>query len=672
MWYRTGLVCALVLLSGMALAAAAADPPVTVSQDGAAFTLTNGSLSAKVDKTTGNLLSLKYHGLETMGFTSGVHAGYWEQNPAKAAHLAATLSIDPAVNGGERAEVSVKGISDGKAVDGGGQPGGSTLCDLEIRYSLGRHDSGLYTYAIFTHQANYAATQIGESRFGVKLDGKVFDWMSIDSRRNKLMPSGYDWDHGTETNAKEARRLTTGPYAGQVEHKYDYSALQFDIPAFGWSSTKQHIGLYFINPSMEYLSGGATKVELTGHLDNGDGGDPTLLDYWRGTHYGGSELRIAAGEVWSKVVGPIFIYLNSAADPNAMYKDALARAARETAKWPYDWVQGVDYPKRNERSTVRGRLILDDPQAARKELPNLLVGLAYPDAIVSSAAAAPASATVPPPGDGAPGRGGFPGRGGRGGFRGPVSVTWQNDAKHYQFWVRGAANGRFTIPNVRPGKYQLHAIADGVLGEFAKADIMVEAGRPIDLGKLEWKPVRYGKQLWDIGVPNRSGAEFFKGDDYFHWGWYLEYPKLFPNDVNYTIGKSDYRKDWFFEQVPHAEREDPTGRGSGRATTWTVAFQLPNAPQGKATLRLALAGVGARSIDVTVNGQPAGSVTGLMYNATINRDGIQGAWVEKDVRFDASLMTAGANVLKLTIPAGGLTSGIIYDYLRLELDETAK
>ena len=103
------------------------------------------------------------------------------------------------------------------------------------------------------------------------------------------MPTGYDWDHGTPLNMKEARRLTTGIYSGQPEHKYDYSACQFKIPAFGWSSTTQHIGLFFINPSMEYLSGGVTKYELTGHLDDSAGGDPTLLNYWRGSHYGGSD-----------------------------------------------------------------------------------------------------------------------------------------------------------------------------------------------------------------------------------------------------------------------------------------------------------------------------------------------------------------------------------------------
>ena len=176
-----------------------------------------------------------------MGYVSGHHAGYWEQNPSNAAQRTAKITIDPAKNGGDRAEVSVTGISGGKRLGGGG-PGGGMLCDLEIRYSLGRDDRGIYTYAIFSHPGDYPSTQVGESRFGAKLNAKVFDWMSIDSRRNHLMPTGSDWDHGAPLNMKEARRLTTGIYAGRVEHKYDYSAVQFDIPAFGWSSTKEKIG----------------------------------------------------------------------------------------------------------------------------------------------------------------------------------------------------------------------------------------------------------------------------------------------------------------------------------------------------------------------------------------------------------------------------------------------
>src|SRR5208282_1097119 len=115
-----------------------------------------------------------------------------------------------------------------------------------------------------------------------------------------------------------------------------------------------------------------------------------------------------------------------------------------------------------------------------------------------------------------------------------------------------------------------------------------------------------------------------------------------------------------------------TGNGRGSATTWTVSFSLSDAPHGKATLRLAICGVGSRSIAATMNDQSIGDVTGLTYNATINRDGIGGYWGEHDLVFDASLMKAGENVLKLTIPAGSLTSGILYDYLRLELDENAQ
>ena len=36
-----------------------------------------------------------------------------------------------------------------------------------------------------------------------------------------------------------------------------------------------------------------------------------------------------------------------------MWKDALAKARSESALWPYQWVNGVDYPHENERATVR-------------------------------------------------------------------------------------------------------------------------------------------------------------------------------------------------------------------------------------------------------------------------------------------------------------------------------
>jgi rhamnogalacturonan endolyase len=55
----------------------------------------------------------------------------------------------------------------------------------------------------------------------------------------------------------------------------------------------------------------------------------------------------------------------------------------------------------------------------------------------------------------------------------------------------------------------------------------------------------------------------------------------------------------------------------------------------------------------------------------IHRDADRGYWLERAVSFDAATMQAGTNVLKLTVPAGNVMSGIEYDYLRLELDERA-
>jgi rhamnogalacturonan endolyase len=245
-------------------------------------------------------------------------------------------------------------------------------------------------------------------------------------------------------------------------------------------------------------------------------------------------------------------------------------------------------------------------------------------------------------------------------------VDWQLDARHYQFWVRADGQGRFRIPNIRPGTYTLRAIADGVLGEYHLPDVAVSAGEVKDLGGREWKPVRFGRQLWEIGVPDRSAAEFRHGDHYWQWGLYYKYPEEFPHDVNFVIGKSDWRKDWNYCQPPRIEGDRV------RPTTWAVTFDLPEAPRGRATLRLAFAGSRGRGgIRVSVNDRPAGETGPLPDTGVMHRDGIRGYWFERDVAFDAALLKAGSNVLRLTNPARAWTDGVLYDYLRLELDEKA-
>jgi rhamnogalacturonan endolyase len=190
------------------------------------------------------------------------------------------------------------------------------------------------------------------------------------------------------------------------------------------------------------------------------------------------------------------------------------------------------------------------------------------------------------------------------------------------------------------------------------------------------------------------------------WGWPLRYGDLFPNDVTYTIGKSDYHKDWFFEEVPHSDTEawknpaakDPLNQrfgwvnmpagqddmwrqwGHGKATTWTVKFTMPKATKGDAVLRIALAGADGGngntpaspgSLTIGVNGTDVGTLHPVATNALrYNTD--RGVWNQYVQKFDASLLKPGENSVTFTVPAGDVTTGVVWDYVRLELNDGSK
>ena len=637
--------------------------PVSLEETAELYILDNGILHAQVAKASGDLVSLRYRGREMFatflkedgepdlvrdppgenleGLNRGMtdhQYGFWSHDAMGkrgSGEAIAEVTTDPRDNGGERAEVSVKGTSGGTRAlgtgPGAGREDGDFFADVEIRYALGRGEAGIHTYCIFEHKPEYPADSITEARFCMKLHDR-FDWMLNDPLRNK--------------------RYRKDDY----ENKYNYTANQFRNRAFGWASTGEGMGCFLINPSMEYMSGGPTKYEFLTHRDTNPVAAPCVLNYWRSSHYGGAVAAVDAGEHWRKVIGPFLIYCNEGSDPQALLRDAQAKQAEESGKWPYPWVECPDYPTAGGRGGVTGRLVLNDPgMPGGGGMSNVMVGLTHPDYEVPL---------------------------GPGGRR---VIGWQQDAKFYQFWVWGGDDGTFTIPHVHPGAYTLRAFADGVLGEYAKAGVTVEAGRMLELGPLEWTPVRRGRQVWEVGIPNRNSREFLKGDDYFHDGMSEMYADLFPEDVDFAVGRSDFRTDMYFQHVPRATPEslraaqEYTGpfwsapRVTGTATPWTIRFDLPGAPAGgAAVLRLAISGTGTRALDVQVNGHPAGEVVLGMGDGTFSgRNGIQGIWYERELAFAAALLLAGENTLTLTVPAGPVGAGVMYDSLRLELDDSA-
>jgi len=422
------------------------------------------------------------------------------------------------------------------------------------------------------------------------------------------------------------------------------------------------------------------------------GGTPTLLNMWLGSHYGGSSLSVAEDENWTKLVGPMLIYCNSATNHEAMWKEALARAESEAKRWPYVWVSDPNYPPAKERGAVSGQIVLRDPLAPDAKMSNVWVGVTAPD-------------YAPPPqrfgGGGSGGRRGTNRFGGgfgstnsnstnftarftsRGGF--PPNVDWQRDAKFYQFWTQADGEGRFEIRNVRPGSYTLRAIADGVIGEFALTNLSVATAEKKSVGELTWRPQRFGRTLWQVGVPDRTAREFRHGDHYWQWGLYFQYAKEFPHDVNFIIGKSDPRKDWNYVQPPRIENQDVAvvgeddesnapprfGRGEVKDSVWSVKFDLPEAARGTATLRLAFCGTHAGcNVEVSVNGKLVGETGTLPSTSAMQRDGIRAFWVERPVSFNGALLLRGTNVITLKSLTDSWSQGVMYDCARLELNES--
>lgn len=180
---------------------------------------------------------------------------------------------------------------------------------------------------------------------------------------------------------------------------------------------------------------------------------------------------------------------------------------------------------------------------------------------------------------------------------------------------------------------------------------------------LTWTPVRYGRQIWEIGIPNRSAEEFRHGDHYWVWGLPQFYPAEFPDDVNFVIGKSDFHKDWNYAQPPR-----PDGKGGWKSTTWRIQFDMGKVPAGMATLRLAICGARGGPVDVLVNGNPIGGTGELPESGVMHRDEIRGTEIERNLRFNTSLLKSRWNTIELRKSARSWVEGVLYDYLRLEVD----
>ena len=655
---------------------------VTLTDNGTTVTVGNGIVSIVCIKASGIIDKINYtfnntgtpQTLDLLAGGSGNNAGqlYWENSNNQGLAFTYSLVADPAANGGNYAEIALSTTSETNSV-------------LEVHYSLTRGSTGFYVTAIWYHRSIDGAFGLGECRDNIYA-GSIFNWMSVDAQRNRLMQVSGGSAIGVQGAPVEVSLWTNGIYAGQYEDKYKYSADLGVNHVWGWSSVGtggKNVGLWNITASSEYYNGGPLKLELMEHIGT------TILNMLNGGHFGmGSDGNFVSGEVWTKVCGPYFIYCNNVTNTltgtnqpaQALYNDALTQGLAEAGAWPYAWFTNANYALAASRGTVSGKIVISDSGNPNATSAGLWVGVIQQPATSTS------------------------------------TYDFQQWAKPYQFWTKTDTNGNFAVSNVIAGaNYTLYAYGPGAPAMFMSQNqtggsppvlydlpaspfaVTVTGGATTNLGNVIWTPARVGATVFEIGYPNRTSDKFRHGDDWWVgdigpsktapspiWSKWLEYPFDFPNGVNYIVGQSRWTTDWNYVQPVVV-----SSTGTYNNSSSTITFNLATAPTNSATasLYLGLSSDYYAAIIVTINGNNLGNISGVTgtpnnsfpttgyyvgYGGsdTTIREGNQAAASDERITFPASQLHAGLNTINLGIrQIGGsyFADHAMYDYIRLEL-----
>ena len=595
---------------------------VQIDDTNSTIAVDNGMVSATFDKSNSRIKSLKFKGRELLA-NGGV--GYVQMCSHEG--FASPQDVDFSVykNTGDMVDLSFK------------QNNEHFPYIVDVHYVIRDGFAGIYNYIVFEYDpARVNDSAVNQLNLALRVDPKIFTHAQVEDDLYEKMPTIAEMQQGEKVMDATYRLPASTEYAKQgdaVYTKYNMSVHEENHLAHGLMG--KDIGVWILQPDRDHLIGGPSAQELSLHQTHTT---PVLLRHLTAGHYGSGVISLNGSDVdWKKFGGPWVIYLNSGKEHSDMWADAKKQAQEHLDQWPFKWLEHEDYPI--ERSTVKGRIGV----RGVRNMADTLVALTPWEV------------------------------GKRLGF--------QRNGKGYHFWARTDSGGRFAIENVRPGKYSFIAIKDGIFEEYSKEVIEVKQGKDIDLGRLKWYPVRHGKQIWQIGTPDRSAAEFNHGDDYRHWGILYDYPKEFPEDVVFEIGKSSERKDWNYVQPAYKDQD-----GKWHLPTWKILFDYNGPQKGDAYLTFGIAGATTHANEsnslagfkVTVNGKEVAVSQSLINDSGASRSGIRGYYRRRLIKFNASILKKGSNTVELALAPSHPATNIIHDFpyttmmydsIRLEVNE---
>jgi len=579
---------------------------VKVEEGKSTVAIDNGIVSATFDKSNSRMNSLKYKGRELIA-NGGV--GYIQMYSHEGFASPKEVEFSVYKNTGVMIDLSFK------------QNNQHFPFIVDVHYVIRDGFAGIYNYIVFEYDLERVNdSAIHQLNLALRVDPEIFTHAQIEDDLYEKMPAIAELKQGEKVMDATYRLPGDTEYARQgdeVYSKYNMSVHEENHLAHGLMG--DDVGIWILQPDREHLIGGPTAQELSLHQTHTT---PVLLRHFTAGHFGSGVISLNRSDAnWKKFGGPWVIYVNSGDDHGSMWTDAKKQAQNHLGQWPFKWLEHDEYPL--ERSTVKGRMRIKGVS----DQGDTLVALTH--------------------------------------WEVGKRPDFQRNGKGYYFWTRTDSKGEFNLENVRAGKYRLVAVKDGIFEEYSQKVIDVKQGKDINLGTIKWQPVKHGEQIWQIGIPDRTAAEFYHGDDYRHWGMWLEYPKEFPDDVVFEIGKSSERKDWNYVK-PAYQGED----GKWNLPEWKVLFNYDGSLKGDAFLTFGIAGATTHAnrskslagFEVMVNGKKIALAQSLINDSGASRSGIRGYYRRRLVKFDASLLQTGKNIVELKLAPSHAAEGIIHDF----------
>ena len=693
--FRRCFALAAVMLSGvMSLTPARANVTLTDNGNGT-VTMNNGIVTMTCSKTGGDV---SYFALNTLASTNLInpsqdyglsltHIGsgtndYWVG--VGGGGTGATYSV--VTNNGQIVDVMVRNpLASGNTAL---YPNG--LWDWAEHHVMRAGEAGFYTYHVWRHWANQPASYYWADSWQGRCSS-IFD-----TTTNANGSVNYAWDFSSSdvpiglsintlppaqtNNDGVPAEVAVLPYTSFVTQptgnyyepgwpiytqplgltsdlhpcttKYDQSSYQGASNTFRpvWGMATDQIGLWSILGSFEFINGGPTKQK------GAVSGDYMYNDDLEGHGLGSvPNPGAAAGEVFTKVIGPYFMYANTGTNHLQLWTNAQNIASQMVSNWPYAWMNESeqDYPR--HRGTVMGAL-------------NAKTGESTANAVVIL-------------GDYADGDWIFQG------------------ATNFLFWTTSDTNGNFSIPKVRPGNYQLFSYVPGIWGELQISNIVVLPDQTNNLGVINWNPPHLAQRLWRVGTPDHSSKEFHLGNYPKQFGlWWRYLNDKSTNDVNFVIGQSVESNDWYYAQCsvgitpqsyPNLTDHTQTN-GNYWSPHWNVIFNLTNLPPTNVLLTVAFAGGNGTYFYTYINGVNATPTisgvsdpyhgVGTTSGVDIYRDVVTvGRYQYFQFSYPTNLFVVGTNTFTITIRQPGapgswtgtyypelVQGGLIYDFLQME------